>query len=179
MNADGRGKSECRGKLISVGGGDRAEVNALAAQLVGWLHERGVSLVQFDLPTRGPVGSLIRLQAQSRLQLDPASLALLWTADRLDLLSREGGILAQLEAGTTVICMYYAWWEIGYRERSDTVTQSGFSPEADNPIDPVWLERINARCLRPDLSLCVEDRESFEIYRQQIAALLWPGEETV
>jgi thymidylate kinase len=158
-----RGKDKVRGKLISVGGGDRAQVDALAGQLVAWLHGRGVQVVQFSLPTRGPVGVLIRLQAQSRLQLDPVSLALLWTADRLDLLSREGGIVAQLQCGMTVVCAQYGWGD-----GCGAMT-----------LDPGWLERINARCLRPDLSLCVEGRESLEIYQQQIAALFWPEEEAV
>jgi len=189
--------SECRGKLISVDGGDRAQVDALAGQLVAWLHGRGVQVVQFSLPTRGPVGVLIRLQAQARLQLDPSSLALLWTADRLDLLSREGRIVAQLEAGMTVVCAQYGWGE-----GCGAMT-----------LDPEWLERINARCLRPDLSLCVLEQDmeqdglaakaapvqhradrpparaastrtflvqggnALEFCQQEISTLLWPGEE--
>ena len=165
MSADGRGKGTYRGKLISVGGSDRVRVPALAMHLERWLHARGVQVVQFSLPTRGPVGALIRLQAQSRLRLDPVSLALLWTADRLDLLSREGGILAQLEAGTTVLCMRYAWWETCHK--------------AENLVDPIWLERINARCTRPDLALCADGERSLGLCQQEISALLWPGEEVV
>jgi thymidylate kinase len=165
------------GKLISVGGDDRARVEALAGKLAGWLHERGVQVVQFSLPTRGPVGVLIRLQAQSRLRLDPISLALLWTADRLDLLSREGGIVAQLQCGTTVVCAQYGWSDLslGVLCAQDGALKARPTIE----IDPEWLERINARCPRPDLSLCVEGRESFEIYQQQVSALFWPGEEAV
>jgi hypothetical protein len=184
---------ECRGKLISVDGGDRAQVDALAGQLVAWLHGRGVQVVQFSLPTRGPVGVLIRLQAQSRLQFDPVSLALLWTADRLDLLSREGGIVAQLQCGMTVVCAQYGWGDEMPHE--DALAPESALPRADSPhylrtqpapstpgamtLNPEWLERINARCLRPDLSLCVEGGRSFEIYQQQVSALFWPGEEAV
>jgi len=170
------------GKLISVTGGDRARVKVLAEQLASWLHERGVQVVQFSLPTRGPVGALIRLQAQSRLQLDPASLALLWTADRLDLLSREGGIVAQLQAGMTVLCTHYAWWENGHcahSPRSGCYAKRGAAAEASTAmtLDPAWVERIHARCVRPDLSLCVDGEESLDHCRQEISAMLWPGEE--
>jgi hypothetical protein len=110
---------------------------------------------------------------------------LLWAADRLDLLERAGGVLERLAGGTTVLCAHYAWWVEGDGERGEAV---GFGdPIADClgasrtrmavTLDPQWLERIHARCMRPDLTLHVADEQAAGRCQQQVAALLWPGEE--
>lgn len=131
-----------QGTLIALEGPDDAQIAALLERLYNWLQEKGVPVERAQMPTRGPIGLLLHMQAQGRLQLDPASLALLWTADRLDLLGRADGVRAWLSAGRVVLCAHY-------RLRAYAALLG--APELDD--GERWLAQIDAPCPAPALTL--------------------------
>jgi thymidylate kinase len=128
------------GTLIALEGSDVVVLDTLLERLYGWLRGKGVPVERAEAPTRSPIGALLRLQRQGRLQLDPACLALLWTADRLDQLGHEGGLRASLDQGCVVLAARYLL--------------HAYVLLAEH-ADLGWLERINAPCDRPDLTLYV------------------------
>ena len=129
------------GKLIALEGVNDALLDAQSERLCRWLQGRDIVVERTEEPTRGPVGMLLRLSRQERLQLDPTSLALLWVADRMDHLEREDGILSWLERGRYVLCTRYMLH--AYASLLDQV-------------EPDWLRQINGLCRSPDLTLFFE-----------------------
>jgi len=129
------------GKLIVLEGPDDAVIEAQMRRLVRWLRGQGIAVEQTGEPTYGPVGAQIRLFQQGRLQIDPHSLALLWTADRMDHLGREDGILSWLADGRHVLCARYLLFS--------------YACQLDH-VELDWLKRINARCRHPDLTLFLD-----------------------
>ena len=116
-------------------------------------------------PTHGPAGSQVLLARQGRLQFDPASLALLCLADRLDHL-HEGGILSWLEQGRQVVCVHYAL--------AAYARQWG-------QVDWAWQRQIDAPCRAPDLTLFVDAASAAEdplraAYLQAIERLRQEGQ---
>jgi dTMP kinase len=136
-----------RGKLIALEGPDDSAISTLQERLYSWLQGEGVPVERAGMPTRGPIGLLLRMQAQERLRLDPASLALLWTADRLDLLGRKEGVRAWLSAGRAVLCAHY-------RLRA----YAALLGAEDGDVDPCWIAQIDAPCPAPDLTLYLAPR---------------------
>lgn len=100
-------------------------------------------------PSTGPVGVFLRRALTHQLkgaggeavQLDWASMALLFSADRLDHLERE--ILPALARGEIVICDRY--------DLSGLIYQSATSPEGESALP--WLRELNRKALRPALTL--------------------------
>jgi len=92
-------------------------------------------------PSEGPVGSQIRRALAGDLDLDPAALALLFAADRLDHLDRE--VEPRLAEGAVVCCDRYALSSFAYQRA-----------EAD--LDPAWLRSINDRARAPDLTIFLD-----------------------
>jgi thymidylate kinase len=139
------------GALIALEGGDDVVLDTLLERLYRWLRGEGIPAERAEAPTRSPIGALLRLQRQGRLQLDPACQALLWTADRLDQLGREDGLRALLAEGRVVLVARYLLHAYdllsGRRDRPDGV-------------DLAWLERINAPCDAPDLTLYIGAMEA-------------------
>ncbi len=129
------------GKLIVLEGMDDISLSALSERLCHWLRDQGVTVEQTREPTYGPAGAQVRLVHQGRLQLDPASLALLWVADRLDHLECEDGILSWLAAGCHVLCVHHALFAYAHQWEQ---------------VEWDWLRRIDAPCRAPDLTLFVD-----------------------
>lgn len=90
-------------------------------------------------PSRCPVGLLIRqLLGQVATPPDPAALALLFAADRLDHLRRE--IEPALAAGTHVLSDRYVLSSLAYQSLACPLS---------------WVEEINRRAPAPDLTILV------------------------
>jgi thymidylate kinase len=140
------------GTLIALEGSDAAVLDALLERLYRWLREEGVPVERAEAPTRSPIGALLRLERQGRLQFDPACLALLWAADRLDQLGREGGLRAALDEGCVVLAARYMLY--AYALLAEGVGGSSRVDKEDG-VDPAWLERINALSDPPDLTLYI------------------------
>lgn len=147
-----------RGNLIVLEGGCDATLQAMLQRLYRWMRGQGKAVEQTAEPTYGPVGAQIRLLQQGRLQIDPIGFALLGVADRMDHLGREDGICSWLDAGRHVLCARYLLFSYAsLRHRFD--------------LD--WLQRINARCRVPDLTLFLDtvpaDPAAQQLRRQSLA----------
>ena len=95
-------------------------------------------------PSDGPIGLQIRMVLERRVRADPATLAALFAADRMDHLYHQGGqggIVHHLRSGVHVI--------------SDRYYLSSFAYQGMN-LDWGWLWDLHARCMRPDLTLFLD-----------------------
>jgi dTMP kinase len=129
------------GKLIALEGIDDTMLDRQSERLYRWLRGQGIAAERTQEPTHGPVGAQIHLYLQGRLRLDPASLALFWTADRMDHLGHENGILAQLAKGHHVLCARYLLFSYAHQLHQ---------------VDLDWLRQVNALCHVPDLTLFID-----------------------
>lgn len=114
------------------GSGKTTLVTALAAVLPG----RGVRVVTHREPSGGPIGRLFR-QLSAGDRHDPAALALLSAADRLD----QQEVLTRPGAGLVVSDRYYL---------------SGLAYHAADGVDPVFYQRLNDGVRRPNLYLFLD-----------------------
>jgi len=143
------------GRFIVIEGLDGAGTTTQ----VRLLHRRlqGVSAVHLTYePSEGPVGLQIRMVLQNRVVVDPAVLAALFAADRMDHLYhrvREGGIVAHLERGCAVLSDRYYLSSLAYQ---------GMTQEWG------WLWHMHARAIRPDRTLFVD--VPVEVCLERIAA---------
>lgn len=134
-----------RAPFIVIEGTDGSGVSTQAERLEKKLRERDREVYLTKEPTNGPAGAILRLVLAGRLgqQTDSGSqpfeshtLALLFAADRMDHL--ETDIIPKLKMGVTVI--------------SDRYYLSSYAFQGLY-VDIEWLQKINSRCLRPDLTI--------------------------
>lgn len=93
-------------------------------------------------PSEGPAGLQIRMVLEQRVQMDPAALAALFAADRVDHLYHEaGGIISQLKAGVDVISDRYYLSSFAYQGMS---------------LDWDWIWDMHQPCIRPEVSIFVD-----------------------
>jgi dTMP kinase len=134
-----------RGRFLVLEGIDGAGTTTQTSELARRLRARGVAAVATAEPTRGPVGSLIRLALTDRLKggdgrdFDRAALALLFAADRLDHVATE--VLPKLADGSWVISDRYALSSLAYQTLD---------------LPAAFVDAINARAPAPDLTLFLE-----------------------
>jgi dTMP kinase len=136
------------GKLIAFEGLDGSGQTTQGKLLTLWLRQKaGFDAHYTKEPTSGPIGSILkRTLAQPKdttsagaLGQNPATLALLFAADRLDHIERE--ILPLLQHGTHVISDRYALSSLAYQSLT---------------LDPKWIRSINRHALRPDLTIFLD-----------------------
>jgi len=129
-----------RGCFIVLEGIDGSGTTLQTRALADRLRERGREVLETREPTGGVIGALIRERLSVRAAaLDPAALALLFAADRVDHIARE--VAPALAAGTVVISDRYLLSSLAYQSLD---------------CDPAWIREINARATRPDLTLVLE-----------------------
>jgi len=95
-------------------------------------------------PSDGPAGLQIRMVLEHRVQMDPAALAALFAADRMDHLYQpdgEGGIVARLQRGIDVISDRYYLSSFAYQGMS---------------LDWDWIAQMHVYCIRPDVTFFVD-----------------------
>jgi dTMP kinase len=125
------------GKFIVFDGNDGRVLERQSAQLVAWLRRQGVPVTATHEPSDGPVGGQVRQVLSGRLAVASLTSPLLFLADRLDHLHKNGdGILAQLAQGKWVVCTRYLLSALAY--------QTGHAS-----LD--WLAQINRPCPWPDV----------------------------
>ena len=132
------------------GAGTTTQVNLLYRRLRAC---RAVHLTRE--PSDGPAGLQIRMVLEKRVKVDPAVLAALFAADRMDHLYHEdgeGGIVARLARGSDVITDRYYLSSLAYQ---------GMNQDWD------WLWHMHARCVRPDVTFFVD--VPVEVCLQRIA----------
>ena len=132
-----------RGLFLVLEGLDGAGTTTQSGRLAEWLRGRGRRVHLTAEPSRGPVGTLVRQVLARRVlgaggaAFDPAALALLFAADRLD--HWESEIRVQLEQGADVV--------------SDRYVLSSLAYQAVATGDPRWVAALNAKAPPPDLTL--------------------------
>ncbi len=128
-----------RGRFIAIEGIDGSGTTSQTRALAAWLAQRGHSVVETREPSRGAIGTLIRQRLSVvTAPLDPAALALLFAADRLDHIASE--VEPALGAGAVVLSDRYFLSSLAYQALD---------------CDPAWIREINARAPRPDLTLLI------------------------
>ncbi len=113
--------------------------------LTAALKRSGRTVLRTAEPTDGDVGVMIRnvLRARTEFPLDPAAVALLFAADRIDHCQRViGPALARNEA---VICDRYLASSLTFQV-----------VDGDGRITPEWICTINKEALRPDLTILLD-----------------------
>ncbi len=142
-----------RGRFIVVEGIDGAGSTTHAKRLYKSLRADGHDVRLTCEPTTGPIGGMIRQVLQNRLMVPDAegprpfawsTMALLFAADRLDHL--DSFVVPALRDGATVISDRYDLSSVAYQ----SVTAPG-----GIAVVP-WIRELNARALRPDLTLIVD-----------------------
>jgi dTMP kinase len=129
-----------RGRFIVFEGLDGAGTSTQIELLANFLRLKGIDAAVTREPTDGPVGSVVRRVLRKELPLDPAALALLFAADRIDHLEGNDG-KASLEAGRWLL--------------SDRYVLSSVAYQAAEGLDPAWVISLNRRAITPDLTVFI------------------------
>lgn len=141
-----------RAYFIVIEGIDGAGTTTQTRRLAARLQQDGGRAVTTCEPSQGPVGLLVRQALERRLvgegagalELDWATLALLFAADRADHVARC--IEPALRSGSHVICDRY--------DLSSYIYQSLTAPEPDRAL--AWIRQLNSHVRRPDLTLVID-----------------------
>lgn len=126
------------GLLIALEGIDGSGTTTQARLLCDWLARSGHPVHLTCEPSTGPIGTLLRQVLRRALgrSLDPAAVALLFAADRVDHVVHE--LLPHLEAGTHVVTDRYLSSSLAYQSVG---------------LELSWVRSINARAPAPDLTI--------------------------
>jgi dTMP kinase len=149
--------SRATGRFIVLEGLDGAGTTTQSRLLGERLRREGRRAHVTAEPSGGPVGSLLRLVLQQRINggagdgFDPHALALLFAADRLDHLAAE--VLPRLAAGEDVI--------------SDRYTLSSLAYQSLTTGDASWVAEINGRARVPDLTIFLRVRPGLALGRRR------------
>ncbi len=142
------------GHFIVIEGIDGSGTSTQTAMLGKWFRCRGLPCLVTHEPTDGPIGSIIRQILTHRLVVcgmaGPrapgwATMTLLFAADRLDHL--EASIVPNLLDGVNVVSDRYDLSSIAY--------QSASGEDAD-PSKVEWVQTVNNRARRPDLTIVLD-----------------------
>lgn len=131
--------------FIAIEGLDGAGTTTQAALLADALRRRKHSVHETREPSDGPIGVSIRQALKRRLvtrageRLDPAAIALLFAADRIDHLHDEVG--PALDAGKIVITDRYVHSSVAYQ---------------GSECDVEWVLEINSRARTADLVVFID-----------------------
>ena len=129
------------GIFVVLEGLDGAGTTTQAQRLAAWLRGHGRRVHVTAEPSAGPAGALARLVLSRRVSgpggFDPAALALLFAADRLDHVAAE--IAPRLAEGIDVVC--------------DRFTLSSLAYQSLTTGDAAWVETVNARARAPDATV--------------------------
>lgn len=149
--------SRASGRFVVLEGLDGAGTTTQSRLLGERLRAEGRKAHVTAEPSSGPVGALLRLVLQKRINggagdgFDPHALALLFAADRLDHLSSE--VLPRLAAGEDVV--------------SDRYTLSSLAYQSLTTGDAGWIEEINGRARAPDLTIFLRVRPALALGRRR------------
>jgi dTMP kinase len=134
---------QTRGKFITFEGLDGSGLTEQVELLKDWLRKSNYDLNQVEFthePSEGPVGLLLRMTLQGRLDMDEEAIALLFAADRQDHLSRF--IEPRLNKGRHVV--------------SDRYYLSFYAYQAVQGVSSTWLRQIGERWRKPDLAIFLD-----------------------
>ena len=151
-----------RGRFIVLEGIDGAGTTSQMRHVIEWLEKRGEFVHATREPTDGPLGLLLRQILRGRLvatpglargdakpqPIDPAAVALLFAADRLDHLHNE--VVPHLEAGRHVVCDRYVLSSLAYQSLE---------------TDLRFVRNINEKAIAPDLTIFLRVRAEVAMAR--------------
>lgn len=139
------------GKFIALEGLDGAGTTTQTRLLVQWLQQQGRRALATREPSDGPVGRLLRrVLSGAEPVRDPAAIALLFAADRLDHVHRE--IAPALARGAFVVSDRFVYSSLAYQG-------------SELPLH--WVETINGRAPRADLTLLLSVDPALAARRRQ------------
>ncbi len=150
-----------RGRFLVIEGIDGAGTTTQARLLGERLRGEGRTAHVTAEPSGGPVGALVRQVLTRRIagkagaDFDPAALALLFAADRLDHHAVE--IAPKLAEGVDVV--------------SDRFTLSSLAYQGLALGDMGWVEALNARAPAADLVVFLRVRADLALRRRRAASL--------
>ena len=155
-----RRKPRLRGRLIVVEGLDGAGTTTQSRLLGERLAAEGRKVHVTAEPSRGPVGALVRQVLTRRVVgggggFDPAALALLFAADRVDHHAVE--IAPKLADGVDVVSDRYVLSSLAYQGLATG--------------DLAWVETLNARAPAADVTLFLRARPEVALRRRRAASL--------
>jgi dTMP kinase len=161
VRAKGRGRAARRGRLLVVEGLDGAGTTTQARLLGDRLLAEGRKTHVTAEPSGGPIGALVRQVLTRRVgagpgaAFEPAALALLFAADRLDHHAVE--IAPKLAQGIDVV--------------SDRYTLSSLAYQGLAVGDLAWVEAVNGRAPAADLTLFLRARPRVALGRRRAASI--------
>ena len=133
-----------RGKFIVFEGTDGTGKSSHAKWLYEYLQKNGVpSILTFE-PTDGEIGTLLRSYLKGKKKASEKTIAALFLADRLDHISKDGGLLETLNKGINVICDRYYLSSVAYNCPSE---------------EPEYVLKLNqaaTELLKPDLTIYLD-----------------------
>ncbi|MFO0581128.1 MAG: dTMP kinase [Anaeromyxobacter sp.] len=148
-----------RGRFVVLEGLDGAGTTTQSRLLGERLRADGRRVHVTAEPSGGPVGALVRQVLTHRVAgpgggVDPAAMALLFAADRLDHVSAE--IAPRILKGVDVV--------------SDRFTLSSLAYQGVTTGDMGWVEVVNARAALPDVTIFLEVRPAVAFARRKAAS---------
>lgn len=130
--------------FIVLEGLDGVGTTTHARRLAGTYTARDLRVCLTAEPSKGPIGELIRTHVRGEIELDPASAALAFCADRSDHLARE--VRPALASGVSVICDRYLLSTLAY--------------QGSGGVDPNWILSISRDADVPDITIYLDLQES-------------------
>lgn len=161
MTRPARARPRRRGRLLVLEGVDGAGTTTQARLLGERLRAEGGKVHVTAEPSGGPVGTLVRQVLARRIAgkgggpFDPAALALLFAADRLDHHAVE--IAPKLAEGVDVVSDRYALSSLAYQGLATG--------------DMAWVEGLNVRAPPADVTLFLRARSEVALRRRRAASL--------
>lgn len=107
-----------RGKFIVFEGLDGCGKTFHCKVLCDYLNSVGIKSIQTCEPTKDEMGKLLRRYLSGEIATSPEGIAGLFIADRLDHITKEGGLLDLLDNGVNVICDRYYLSSIAYNAQN-------------------------------------------------------------
>ncbi len=139
------------GLFIVLEGIDGSGTTTQSRLLAEWLESLGRGVTLTAEPTRRPVGTLIRQILQGALaEADETLMAFLFAADRADHLASV--VLPALDAGRVVVSDRHYLSSVAYQSLG---------------VEMAWVEAINARFRRPDITFFLDIEPAIGIERKQ------------
>lgn len=99
--------TETKGKFIVFEGIDGSGKSTQAKRAYEYLCAKGLKCRLCAEPTDGEMGKLLRLYLEGKKKADSHAVAGLFAADRIDHITKDGGILSLLSSGVNIICDRY------------------------------------------------------------------------
>jgi len=125
--------------FIVLEGIDGCGKSTHARLLADWFKKQGRGVYRTAEPTKSVIGKTVRCILAGELEVKPKTLALLFTADRMEHLDE---IEAALDEGKTVVCERYLYSTVAYQHAQG--------------VDWQWLLELNRDVLKPDIAFLLD-----------------------